>query len=260
MRFKGLEQLYTYLDAAIESYSSIPKLADLAFLVRRVRADFETALEATLSGYQGVASDAMRDVMEIEGLLLDFAAHAGNAEEWLRADRKMLVGKYSPGAVRARLKAAGIEPYANAGFEPIDYRGHSQALHVTPYRMGLSERGPEPDGMFPWFTDLGFIEMFEHGNRILLAIEMLRVIGLGVPDDYTPLTPRDAFDAAYERTREMQVVLIALIEGPKLLLKRLNRKPTASEIWTYVRDELGRLGPRAGQENAEDWFPRVLPT
>jgi hypothetical protein len=78
MRLKGLEQLYTYLDAAIESYSLIPKLAVLAFLVRRVRADFETALEATLSGYQGVASDAMRDVMEIEGLLLDFAAHPTN--------------------------------------------------------------------------------------------------------------------------------------------------------------------------------------
>ncbi len=248
MRFKGLEQLYTYLDAAIESYSSIPKLADLAFLVRRVRADFETALEATLSGYQGVASDAMRDVMEIEGLLLDFAAHPANAKEWLRADRKMLVGKYGPGAVRDRLKAAGIAPYANEGFEPIDYWGHSQALHVTPHRMGLSERGPEADDMFPLFADLGFIEMFEHGHRILWAIEMLRVIGLGLPEEYTPLTPRDAFDAAYERTHEMQVIVIAFIEGPQVLLERLNREPTASEILNYVRDELKRLSPRAGEE------------
>ena len=66
MRLRGLEQLNVYLDAAIESYASLPAIADLAFLLNRVRADFQTALEATLSGYQGVATDAMRDVMEIE--------------------------------------------------------------------------------------------------------------------------------------------------------------------------------------------------
>jgi hypothetical protein len=163
----------------------------------------------------------------------------------------MLVGKYRPGAVRDRLKAAGIAPYANQGFEPIDYRGHSRALHVTPHRIGLSERGPEADDMFPLFADLGFIEMFEHGHRILWAIEMLRVTELGLPDDYTPLTPRGAFDAAYERTQEMQVIVIAFFEGPRVLLKRLNREPTASEILKYVRDELERLGPRAREENAE---------
>lgn len=68
-RLQGLEQHHEYLDAAEKAYSDSPKLVKLAFLVRRVRADYETALEATLSGYQGVAADAMRDVMEIEALL-----------------------------------------------------------------------------------------------------------------------------------------------------------------------------------------------
>lgn len=106
----------------------LPDLADLALLVSRVRADFETALEATLSGYQGVAAEAMRDVMEIEGLLLDFSTHPGNAEEWLKADRRMLIGRYGPAAVRDRLKAADVAPYSNDGFEPVDYQAHSAAI------------------------------------------------------------------------------------------------------------------------------------
>ena len=61
----------------------------MAFLVERAEADFQTAIEATLSGYQGVAADAMRDVMEIECLLLDFAVNGGGADEWLNADESL---------------------------------------------------------------------------------------------------------------------------------------------------------------------------
>ena len=92
-----MEQLFTYLDAAAKAYEDIPALARVAFLVERVKADYQTALEATLSGYQGVAADAMRDVMEIECLLLDFAANEGSANEWLDADEALLRTKYRPG-------------------------------------------------------------------------------------------------------------------------------------------------------------------
>ncbi len=60
-------------------------LSRLAFLVTRSAADFETATEATLSGYLSVAVDAMRDVMEIENLLLDFAVSPAHIDEWLAA-------------------------------------------------------------------------------------------------------------------------------------------------------------------------------
>jgi hypothetical protein len=103
MRLQGLAQLFAYLDAALASYRSAADLADLAPLVSRVRSDFETALEATLSGYQGVASDAMRDVMEIEYLLLDFVAESGHSEEWLRANRRTRLRDFSPAALRERL-------------------------------------------------------------------------------------------------------------------------------------------------------------
>lgn len=239
MRLRGLEQLYAFLEAASKSYASLPRIAELTFLLDRVRGDFQTALEATLSGYQGVAADAMRDVMEIEGLLLDFAATPRNIPEWLQSDRPLRMQKYSPAHVRNRLKDAGISPYSDEGFEPVDYRAHSEALHVTPSQLPTSSRGPEPleDSLGLW-ADAGFMEMFEHGDRIWKAIELLRVVALGAPSDYQPLTPRDDFNNAHARTHQMQVMMIALITGPAALAAALGREPKTSELLKYVHDEL----------------------
>jgi hypothetical protein len=125
-----LQELFTYLDAIRDAYAADDELPKLAFLVARAIADFETALEATLSGYQGVAADAMRD--EIESLLLDFAVHPEHADEWLTRDRGVRLRKFSPAKVRDRLIAAGMPPFSDEGWEPADYRGHSESLHVTP--------------------------------------------------------------------------------------------------------------------------------
>ncbi|MFB1298726.1 hypothetical protein ACAG24_024770 [Mycobacterium sp. pW049] len=238
MRLRGLEQLYAYLDAAVKSYASLPAIADLAFLVGRVRADFQTALEATLSGYQSVAGDAMRDVMEIEALLLDFAANPSNAQEWLEADRARRWAKYRPEKVRNRLSAAGIKPFSDKGFEPLDYWAHSTALHVTPTESAMTARGPEAEDPTGLLADVGFVEMFEHGNRIMTAIELLRVVALGAPDDYQPLTPRDDFDDAYARTNQMQIMMVAFTSGPDALRETLGREPTTVELLQYVRDEI----------------------
>src|SRR5262249_9179018 len=73
IRFKGLEELLIKLDHIEEAWRADPHLNRLAFLVRRAIADFETAIEAGLSGYPAVAADSMRDIMEIELLLLDFS-------------------------------------------------------------------------------------------------------------------------------------------------------------------------------------------
>jgi hypothetical protein len=252
MRLRGLEQLYVYLDAAIESYASLPAIADLVFLLNRVRADFQTALEATLSGYQGVATDAMRDVMEIEGLLLDFATTPANAQEWLKADRRLRMQKYGPVHVRDRLKDAGISPYSDEGFEPVDYRSHSEALHVTPLQSPLSGRGPEPaEDPLVLNADVGFMEMFEHGSRIMKAIDLLRFVALGAPDNFQPLAARDHFDDAHARTHQMQVMIVALTSGPAALASTLGREPTTAELLRYVGDEVAAksrpFGPPAGR-------------
>jgi hypothetical protein len=240
-RLQGLEQLYTYLDAAVEAYANSLTLAPLRFLLDRVRADYVTALEATLSGYQGVAADAMRDVMEVECLLLDFAAHPANAQEWLQSDEALRRRKYMPVKVRERLQSAGVPPFADDDFEPVDYKAHSESLHVNPGQARLSTRGPDPgEDPIPFYDDLGFIEMFEHGHRVLVAIELLRCITLGSPADFAPLMDRDAFDDAYARTHQMQIIMTAMVMGPQVLRERLGREPTLAEQLTYVKDEVAQ--------------------
>src|SRR5439155_7049867 len=134
-------RLFEYLDAAEHAYQTNPDLTRLAFLVARSAADFETALEATLSGYQGVAADAMRDVMEVEYLLLDFAAHPEHVVQWLSADRQTRLHRFSPATVRQRLRGAGMSPFSDTGWEPTDYRAHSESLHVTPDVSIIGARG-----------------------------------------------------------------------------------------------------------------------
>jgi hypothetical protein len=250
-RFSGLEQLFAYLEAAADAYASLPPIEDVAFLVRRIRADYQTALEATLSGFQGVAADAMRDVMEIECLLLDFAAHGDHVQEWLTCDDATRRRKYMPVKVRERLQAAGVEPFANDDFEPVDYKAHSDALHVNPSQgpsAGL--RGPDPvEDPVPFFQDLGFIEMFEHGNRILMAVELLRVVAMGPSADYEPLTPRGRFDDAHARTHQMQLMMMGFIQGPAILRERLGHEPSSLDLLQYIRDEIAFKGREFGPVN-----------
>ena len=253
-RFRGLEQLFAYLDAAVAAYEELPAIAGVAFLVKRVRADYQTAIEATLSGYQGVAADSMRDVMEIECLLLDFAANDGHAEEWLTCDAQARWRKYKPVKVRERLQAAGIEPFSNDEFEPIDYKAHSESLHVNPTRaMTTGTRGPDPEeDPVPFYGDFGFIEMFEHGYRVLTAIELLRVVASGIPDQCEPLAPLDAFHDAHARTHQMQVMMVGFIEGPTVLRERMGREPSAADLLRYLRDEVVAksrpFGPASGDD------------
>ncbi len=68
----GLEEVYCVLDAIREAYERCKAPKDIAFLVKRVRGDVESAVDAGLAGFNGVVLDTMRDVMEVEYLLMDF--------------------------------------------------------------------------------------------------------------------------------------------------------------------------------------------
>jgi hypothetical protein len=244
-RLAGLEQLLRYLDALSKAYVSSGDLAKLVFLLQRVASDFETALEATLSGYQGVAADAMRDVMETEYLLLDFATHPDHADEWLSSDRDARLRKFAPSKLRKRLIDAGIPPFSDDGWEPVDYRAHSESLHVSPQIPLVGARGiePHPDGSM--LSDAGFIEMFEHGWRFIQAAELLRFVHAGEPADLLQLAPLDEFFDSRDRTREMLVIVVATLEGPSLLREKLGGEPTTAELLGHVKTELLTKSPRA---------------
>lgn len=61
-RLAGLH-LRHHLDELLQAFIADPTLRRIAFLIHRSRADLETAMEATLSGYIAVAADAMRDIL-----------------------------------------------------------------------------------------------------------------------------------------------------------------------------------------------------
>jgi hypothetical protein len=259
-RLRGLEALYAFLDAEGEAYDEAPEpeaedapdIRKLAFLVRRVRTDFEVALEAALSGYPHVASDAMRDVMEIEALLL-FCAQPEHVAEWLSADRKTLVGKYGPGSVRKRLKDAGIEPWSSPGFVALDYQAHSHSLHVSPGSTPLTAQRGVSVGPFTIFDDVPFMEMFEHAHRVTYAIELLRVIAYRPfeNDTHELLVDMDDFWVAHERTSEMQFVVVTMLTAPAKV-KEHGRPGTAAEHMRFVAQEIKERAKSAAPADHPD--------
>lgn len=242
-RLHGLEQLLSYLDALRDAYAREHGLQALELLIARAIGDFETALEATLSGYQGVAADAMRDVMEIEYLLLDFATTPEHAAQWLAADRRQRLRVFAPAKVRDRLVAAGLPPFGREDWEAVDYRAHSEALHVTPHELAVGSRGMESNPSGSMWADAGFIEMFEHGWRFIRAAELLRMTHVG-EEDMTPLAPLEAFFDARDRTRELLEMLVALYAAPALLRKTLGREPSPVEVLKHVHTALVTKSPR----------------
>lgn len=213
-RFKGLEELLSHLDDVTEAFGENVRLRRIAFLVSRSIADFETAVEATLSGYLAVAADAMRDVMEIENLFLDFSIEPENVEEWLTCDDKTRRRKFQPSVVRKRLNAAGIPPFSTTA-ESVDYRAHSLALHVNPYQFPVARKGITAGmGMFGMASDSGFWEIFEHARRLRLALRRL-VGALQTDAAIQRLADQDlnAFEDACQRTQEMQHMFMAFIDA-----------------------------------------------
>jgi hypothetical protein len=230
-RLGGVEDLLVYVERAAAAYEADARLARIAFLLRRAGADFETALDATLGGYIGVAADAMRDVLEIEALLWDFTAHPHNIERWLDGADAERRKHFAPVTVRERLKRAGVDEFTRAT-SGADYAAHSAALHVSPHVPVIGQKGRVDD---PFIVDAGFWELLEHGARFTTAADMCRAVN--VPDPAAAsatIAHLERLQAARERAREMQTFFLATLEAPPKLRASLGREPTIDEIRAYV--------------------------
>ncbi|MEU7345866.1 hypothetical protein ABZ778_18440 [Streptomyces bacillaris] len=170
IRFVGINELLTRLSTIGKAFAETPELSKLTFIIKRTHADFLTALEATLSGYFSVASDAMRDVLEIQYLLMDFAINPGHADDWLTTDDKDRWKRFAPAPVRKRLQAAGVVRFGDKA-ESKDYKGHSMGLHLSPTPLINSADGIVPE--HSWLNEAGFWEMFDHGRGLLRGLTML---------------------------------------------------------------------------------------
>ncbi len=155
----------------------------------------------------------MRDTMEMELLLLDFSVDPNQINAWLNADRKTRRQKLSPGAVRNRVMATGLHEVVGSERAAVDYRVHSEAIHVTPSWV-----------MFPFLgkghvaaddvmsIDAPFIEVSEHarrfGNTLLIVANRLSP---GSEADEASHGPLPDFDLAHERTQEIISQFVAAL-------------------------------------------------
>lgn len=226
--FKGVDSFLAWLDEVADTFDNDARLAKLAFLVRRVAADVETAAEVTLCGYTSVALDAMRDVLEIEYLLRDFAVNPGHVDKWLTADERTLKREFAPVKVRERLKAAGVGRFGDNA-ESIDYKGHSMALHLRPHELEpLPGKGRAPDRALDRY--MGFWEICDHAQAVGRSLGALsRAVAPNSDADALanrlPVELRDALYVSHRAQDHYQVIHMckrALGEGhPRIALNVL---------------------------------------
>jgi hypothetical protein len=203
-RLHGLEELLAKLDEISASWKQDAQLRPIAFLVDRLGADFETALEANLSGYPSVVFDAMRDVMEIELLCLDFTLEPARITAWLTSDRKSRLREFSPGAVRQRVMNSGLHSISSGDHVDADYAAHSEGLHVSPvsWPVPFVSKGHVVEGDLVTL-DAAFYEIFEHGRRIGNALLILSDrLSPDSPGAEACRGPLPLFEVALDRTKE----------------------------------------------------------
>jgi hypothetical protein len=141
---KAIDSLLKYLISVSRSLTEASGTRDLAFLSDRIADDVRISLEGLMSGHLQVASDAMRDIMETELLIRDFALDPSQIEKWRNASEDVLRKSFRPVHLRQRQAAAlGVDIKDVPG--ATDYSAHSELLHVR--QPLLYPRTPESGAM-----------------------------------------------------------------------------------------------------------------
>ena len=211
-RLKGYEELIAHLEELEPVFEKSRRLRRISFLIGRARGDFQTALEAALSGFHSVAHDAMRDVMEIELLLREFYCEPHHIEQWVSCSPKERNDRFRPALLRQRHARRMAKQPQDLG-EASDYRAHSMFLHVSPYRNPFGGPGLD-DPTMPFADDSCFWEIFEHGRRLLFVAHRLRrKVARHAKSPWGPERGLKKFRDAWQRTQEMQVIWRALLEA-----------------------------------------------
>lgn len=170
-RLTGLQALIHSLHTLHNEIDQLASLKKIAFLVLRVIANYEMAIEAYLSGLNAVVFDAMRDVLEIQYLITDFTHDHSRIDLWLSADQETLRKQFSANTLRTReANRLGIMPSNLA--TSTDYKGHSQFLHVNQRPHPFGNRGILSSRTFPEWSS-PFWDMYRHGRSILRDLTQL---------------------------------------------------------------------------------------
>jgi hypothetical protein len=196
-----------YFAEAHACFEAEPRVKEIAFLVERAKGNTEAGLEAMLSGRHSQSTDTMRDQMEIEFLLYDFAFHPAHMQEWLTCDREKRMEKFGPAKVRRRV-AARMYPKEQVDLpDEHEYMAHSEGLHVTTFQNPSGGKTYVKGGGAETFGP-PLSELLAHGARVAFAIEDLwkrwKLSNDGAPAD---LTTRTAFAEAWKWTNDRNLAM-----------------------------------------------------
>jgi hypothetical protein len=167
----GLDQGLRHFDELVVTFEAVEELQPAAILVRRARSDMESAIDASLVGRHSTVADEMRDVMEVEHLLRDFAARHENMTLWVTCDDDTRAKKFQPFEVRRRL---ANDAWPSKGLDLPDkreYAVHSMGLHPTPdhpHSTKEVDAGADPSDLLS-----GAGEILEHCRRVFDACDVL---------------------------------------------------------------------------------------
>jgi hypothetical protein len=211
VRLAGCDDLIDHLGRLEQTYKRNKRLAPVAFLIERAHGDFVTAIEAILSGFHVVVQDAMRDVMEIEFLLRDFAYEPHRMAEWLEGTDQHRWNRFRPAVLRQRYAARiGIKPEDLP--EARDYKAHSLFLHVSPLKGYLGPHGVMTSND-PLLINVCFVEFLEHAGRLVVAAHRLkRLVARHIRGPQGPPRGLKRLDTAYRSAYGLHNIFAAIVE------------------------------------------------
>lgn len=214
---KAIDSLLEYLIAVSRSLTEASETCDLDFLPDRIADDVRISLEGLLSGYLQIPSDAMRDIIETELLIRDFAFDPSRIDRWRNANEHVLRKEFRPVHLRKRqADVLGVDTKDVPG--ATDYSAHSQLLHVG--SPPLFTRTPESGAMagheaIHVLISLG--DIMHHGSSAVEALGLLlNAISESRPD---PAETLAALDAASE---DLELALSAVEALERIIAERLS--------------------------------------
>jgi hypothetical protein len=214
---QATDRLLEFLTSVSRSLEEDGETSDLAFLADRVADDVRISLEGLLSGYLQVASDAMRDIMETELLIRDFALDPNQISKWRTADANVLRRSFRPVHLRQRqADALGVDIGNVPGAS--DYSAHSKLLHVG--EPLLFSRTPE-SGAMAGHRAIHVLEsladIMYHGSSAVQALDLfLNATNRSGPD------PKRALDALACASDDLSSAMAAVEAMERLAAESLS--------------------------------------
>jgi hypothetical protein len=180
----AIDLLLGFLKASSDALAAESASHDLDFLPTRIADDVRMSLEGVLSGYLQVASDAMRDVIETELLIRDFALDPRQIDRWRNADERLLRRDFQPVRCRER-QANALCVHIDDVPGATDYAAHSKLLHAGPPL--LFARSPESGHRAIYLLN-AVADILVHGISAVEALVLLfRTINVSGPAPGAPL-------------------------------------------------------------------------